>query len=316
MGEASNLVTFGESMGLFIASRPGRFGVDRSFGFSVGGAESNVAIGAARLGAAVTWFGRVGTDATGDFIERLIAAEGIRTLAIHDPGFTGLMIKHERVADHAHVDYHRTGSAGSRLTPGDIPVKAVRSAGLLHITGITPALSPSARATVFEAVEIAKDADVSVSFDVNYRRQLWTPDEASPVLKDLVDRCDIVFAGCEEADLVTDHSSTGAADAAAQLSSLGVREVVIKDGARGCCALVDGTVHRLPALPVRVVDPVGAGDAFVAGYLADRLAGAEVGRRLTTAILAGSFAVSVPGDCENLPSRADLERVGGPDTTR
>ena len=316
MAEASTLVTFGETMGLFIGARPGRFGVDRSFGFSVGGAESNVAIGAARLGATVTWFGRVGTDATGDFIKRLLAAEGIRTLAIDDPGFTGLMIKHERVADHAQVDYHRTGSAGARLTPRDIPVQAVRTADLLHITGITPALSSSARATVFEAVEIAKDADASVSFDLNYRRKLWAPDEAAPVLKDLAHRCDVVFAGCEEADLVTGQISTGASDAAAQLSSFGVREVVIKDGPRGCCALVDGTVHRLPAIPARVVDPVGAGDAFVSGYLADRLLGADVGRRLMTALRAGSYAVSVPGDCENLPSRTELERVGGPDTTR
>ena len=179
------LVTFGETMGLFAASRPGRFGVERSFGFGIGGAESNVAIGAARLGTAVTWFGRVGSDAVGTVIERLIASEGVETLAIRDPGFTGLMVKHERHADNTHVDYHRSGSAGSRLKPDDIPESRLRGASVLHVTGITAALSASARATVFAAIEIARGAGVCVSFDVNYRRKLWTPDEAAPVLREI-----------------------------------------------------------------------------------------------------------------------------------
>jgi 2-dehydro-3-deoxygluconokinase len=84
---------------------------------------------------------------------------------------------------------------------------------------------------------------------------------------------------------------------------------VIKDGERGCAAFIDGSTHRLPALPVVVVDPVGAGDAFVAGYLAEQLAGRPAADRLRTAIAAGAFAVSVPGDCEGLPRRADLSAL-------
>lgn len=310
------LVTFGETMGLFAAARAGRFGSERSFILGIGGAESNVAIGAARLGASVTWFGRVGSDATGALVARLIAAEGIETLAIRDPGFTGLMVKHERFADSAHVDYHRSGSAGSRLGPDDIPVEAVRSAHVLHVTGITTALSPSARTAVFEAVEIARSAGVCVSVDVNYRRKLWAPEEAAPVLRDLVRRSDVVFAGSEESDLVTGETAGSSHDAARHLSALGVKEVVVKDGPRGCAAVVDGTAYSLPALDVRVVDPVGAGDAFVAGYLADRLAGADVATRLSTAVRVGALAVSVPGDCENLPYRSDLEPGHGGDVIR
>jgi len=310
------LVTFGETMGLFAASRTGRFGLERNFSLGIGGAESNVAIQAARLGAPVTWFGRVGLDSAGDLIGRLLIAEGIETIAIRDPGFTGLMVKHERFAGSSHVDYHRAGSAGSRLSPSDIPTDKVHAAGILHLTGITPALSPRARATAFEAVEIAQGAGVTVSFDINYRRKLWAADEAAPVLRDLVARSNIVFAGRDEANLVTGEHSTAGAGAAEHLSRLGGEEVIVKDGARGCFAVVAGSVHRRSALSVAVVDPVGAGDAFVGGYLADRLLGEDVETRLLTAIKAGGLAVSVPGDCENLPYRSDVMTVGGDDVSR
>jgi 2-dehydro-3-deoxygluconokinase len=119
----------------------------------------------------------------------------------------------------------------------------------------------------------------------------------------------VVFAGPEEAALFI-----GAEPALDGLAALGPAEVIVKDGPRGCTALIDGARFTVPALPVQVVDPVGAGDAFVAGYLAERLAGVKPEQRLTTAIAAGAFAVSVPGDCEGLPTRADLSSA--PDVTR
>jgi 2-dehydro-3-deoxygluconokinase len=117
-----------------------------------------------------------------------------------------------------------------------------------------------------------------------------------------VARADVVFAGPEEAALVL-GTTEKVADG---LAALGPTEVVIKDGARGCTGLIDGERYARPALKVTVVDSVGAGDAFVAGYLADRLAGAAPAERLATAVAVGGFAVTVPGDCEGLPSRADL----------
>lgn len=313
---ASQLVTFGETMGLFGADRVGRFGGDRSFALGIGGAESNVAIAAVRLGARATWFGRVGSDATGDLIARLVAAEGVDTVVVRDPGFTGLMVKHQRFADLSHVDYHRSGSAGSRLCPDDIPAERLRAADILHVTGITPGLSASARDTVYQALEMARGAGVRISLDVNYRRKVWSPDTAAPVLRELAGRSDIIFAGREEADLLTGAHSSTAHEAAASLGRLGVVETIVKDGPCGCSAIVDGVPFQLPALRVRVVDPVGAGDAFVAGYLADRLAGQGPQARLVTAIRAGALAVSVPGDCESLPSRTELDGIGADDVAR
>jgi 2-dehydro-3-deoxygluconokinase len=305
----TGLITVGETMGLVAADGIGPLEYARSFSFGIGGAESNVAIGVARLGQPATWFGRVGRDSTGDLIRRRLAAEQVRVLAIEDDAFTGLMVKHRRSGTALHVDYHRAGSAGSRLTPADVPVHEVQAAAVLHVTGITPALSLSARATVFHAVEVARAAGVTVSVDVNYRSKLWSSYDAAPVLRDLVSRADIAFAGPEEAALVGAPSLTA-------LAALGPAEVIIKDGARGCTALIAGTTLQVPALSVQVIDPVGAGDAFVAGYLTERLAGAAADVRLRTAIAAGAFAVTVPGDCEGLARRADLGVTSVEDVAR
>ncbi|HET6530700.1 MAG TPA: sugar kinase [Actinoplanes sp.] len=298
---SGGLFTFGETMGLVAADGIGLLEYARGFTLAIGGAESNVAIGVARLGGTATWLGRIGPDATGDLIERRLRGEGVRTLAIRDDAFTGLMVRYRRTGELTHVDYHRAGSAGSRLCASDVPVAELTSAGVVHVTGITPALSESARIAVFQAVETARAAGVTVSVDVNYRSKLWSRFDAAPVLRDLVTRADVVFAGPEEAALFL-----GAEPALEGLAGLGPAEVIVKDGARGCTALIGGARFTLAAPRVTVVDPVGAGDAFVAGYLADRMAGRSPEDRLRTATSAGAFAVTVPGDCENLARRADL----------
>ena len=296
---ARSLITFGETMGLVGADGIGPIEYARGFSFGIGGAESNVAIGVARLGGRVTWFGRVGTDATGDLIERRLRAEQITTIAVRDTAFTGLMVKHRRSGTSLHVDYHRAGSAGSRLAPADVPVAELRAATVLHVTGITPALGSLARQTVFHAVELARAAGVTVSVDVNHRSKLWSAHEVAPDLRDLVSRADLVFAGPDDAALI-------GAPTLDELAALGPADVVVKDGARGCIALVDGKRYEVPALAVQVVDPVGAGDAFVAGYLAELLEGQDPEQRLRTAIAAAAFAVTVPGDCEAVARRVDL----------
>ena len=311
-GPRTGLVTLGETMGLVSAVETGPLDFARNFTYGIGGAESNVAIGVARLGAPASWLGRVGSDATGDLIERRLRAEQVRTEAIRDQGFTGLMLKHRRFGTALHVDYHRAGSAGSRLSPADIRADWIESAAVLHVTGITTALSESAREAVRHAVALARAAGVTVSVDVNHRSKLWPKEVAGPVLRDLVEQADIVFAGVEEAELVlgcAEGRPLPVPELVRALADLGPREAVLKDGARGCTALVDGVPYRVPALKVAVVDPVGAGDAFVAGYLAEHLLGGTAEQRLRTAIAAGAFAVTVPGDCEGLPRRAELDAL-------
>ena len=307
----TGLFTFGETMGLVAADSIGPLAYAKSFSFGIGGAESNVAVGVARLGGPATWLGRVGHDATGALIASRLTAAGVRVLAIEDDAFTGLMVRHRRSGEFTHVDYHRAGSAGSRLTPADVPSAELTAAAVVHVTGITPALSQTARSAVFQAVETARAAGVPVSVDVNYRAKLWNRYDAAPVLRDLVSRADVVFASPEEAELFVDPG-----DVLDGLAKLGPAEVIVKDGGRGCEALIAGERHTVPALPVTVIDPVGAGDAFVAGYLVERMAGADARQRLTTAIAAGAFAVTVPGDCEGAPTRAELAGLAGGDVVR
>jgi 2-dehydro-3-deoxygluconokinase len=214
-------------MGLVTAEETGPFHFARRFGMSFGGAEPNVAVGAARLGASVAWFGRLGSDAVGDLIAYRLAADGVQALVTRDDSFTGLMVKYQRAAGRTHVDYDRRGSAGSRITPADIPVAVIEQSRVLHLTGITPALSETARDTALRAVAIARAAGVTVSFDVNYRSKLWDPDSAVPVLRQLVSAADIVFAGPKEAAMVLEGDSTAPRHTLAEgLCDLGPSEAI------------------------------------------------------------------------------------------
>lgn len=304
---APGLVTFGEAMGLVSATGIGSLDLARNARIWIGGAEGNVAMGVARLGMPATWIGRVGDDAIGRLVIRQLGAAGVRTVAIADPSYTGLMIRHQRTANTIQIDYHRNGSAGSRLRPDDIDHRELAGAGVLHVTGITPALSETARVATFHAVDVAHSDGLTVSLDVNYRGKLWTVEQAAPVLRELAVRADVLFAGPAEARLLGAGTDRDPASLTRSLADLGPELVIIKDGPDGCFARDGATELRRSAVPVdRVVDPVGAGDAFVAGFLAERLAGQPLERCLDTAVLMGAFAVSVPGDCELLPTRAEL----------
>ena len=302
----TDVVTMGETMALMKATTPGPLAHTGSLGLGMGGAETNFAIALKRLGTSVTWLGRVGQDSLGDLILREVAAEGITTLGIRDPEApTGLMIKERRTPEHLKVWYYRSASAGSRLAPEDVPVEAIRKARLLHLTGITPALSESARDAALYAVSVAREAGVTVSFDLNYRAALWTEDDAGPVFRKFIELADIVFAGDDEAAIAVGPSSDSL-QLAHKIAALGPRQVIIKNGPHGCAAVIDGTEYRQEAVPINAVDSVGAGDAFVAGYISDLLADAPAEDRLHTAVRTGAFACLVPGDWEGMPRRNEL----------
>ncbi|WP_454812262.1 sugar kinase [Paenarthrobacter nitroguajacolicus] len=302
----SDVFTMGETMALMKAETPGPLAHAGSLELGMGGAETNFAIALKRLGTSVTWLGRVGQDSLGDLVLREVAAEGVTTLGIRDTEApTGLMIKERRTPEHLKVWYYRSASAGSHLAPEDVPVDNIRKAKLLHLTGITPALSESAFEAALYAVSVAREAGVTVSFDLNYRAALWTEDDAGTVFRKFIELADIVFAGDDEAGIAIGHG-TDSLELAHKIAALGPRQVVIKNGPQGCVAVIDGTEYRQAAVRINAVDTVGAGDAFVAGYISDLLAGASVEDRLHTAVRTGAFACLVPGDWEGMPRRNEL----------
>lgn len=300
------VVTLGETMGLFRAASPGPLATVSDFEFGIGGADSNVAIGLARLGTPVRWVGRVGADGIGDRIVSELTREGVEVLATKDPSAaTGIMVKEQGTTDARPVIYYRSNSAGSRLTPDDVASADIENAALLHITGITPALSESASDAVLSAVRVAEAAGVPISFDVNHRGSLWQGRDHADVYRQLAASADIVFAGDDEARILVPDAESPE-ELARGIAALGPGQVIIKLGARGCVALIDGVEYMEAALPITPIDTVGAGDAFVAGYLAELIAGLDPAARLKTAVAVGAFACLHIGDWEGFPTRAEL----------
>ncbi|MGW4637920.1 sugar kinase [Sphaerisporangium sp. NPDC004334] len=303
-----DVATFGETMASLRARDPIRLG--GAMRLSVAGAESTVAIGLARLGHRVRWTGLVGEDETGELVLRTLRAEGVEVShARSDPrGPTGLMLLERRVGELTRVIYHRAGSAASFLRPEDVLPALDPPPTIVHVTGITPALGPGPAAAVRAAVECG----ARVCLDVNHRSRLWGREEAARALRPLAPRLSIAVASEDELELLAPPQALTEAERVSALLDAGVAEVVVKRGAEGASAYTPaGTAHR-PARPVRVADVVGAGDAFVAGYLSAVLDGLDLAGRLDRATTTAAFAVGSPGDWEGLPARGELDLLAAP----
>ena len=302
---------------LLLAEQSGPLREATTFRRLIAGAESNVAIGVCRLGHSAGWIGRVGDDELGRAILLRLRGEGVDlTHARADPAApTGLVIRERREFGPIDVVYYRRGSAASRLGPDDLDEDYIRRARILHLTGITPALSTSCRDAVFAAADIARAAGVTVVLDPNLRLKLWSKDEARLILRELAGKADVLLPGAEEAELPTGENDPEAA--ARALLGLGPKLVVVKTGVDGSLAVSESEVVRVPAMPLaRVVDPVGAGDAFAAGFHVGQLRGLSLPETLWLANRCGALAMTVPGDIEGLPrwdevmdaSQSDIRR--------
>jgi 2-dehydro-3-deoxygluconokinase len=263
---------------------------------AVAGGESNVAMYLADHGVPVRWVSALGDDPFGQLVRAEVAARGVDVTGVSTDRArpTGLLVK-DPGAGATRVHYYRRGSAASALGPELLADPAVRDAGLLHITGVTAALSSSCRRLVAEAL----DGPHPVSFDVNHRPALWSGGTAPGVLRDLADRADLVFVGLDEAQALWGTRIGRPADIRALLP--GPRLLVVKDGARAATAYVGPAPYTVPAPRVDVVEPVGAGDAFAAGFLAGLHRGETLHRALRLAHLTAGAALRVTGDHGPLP---------------
>jgi 2-dehydro-3-deoxygluconokinase len=320
----SEVVTLGECLVALVAGAAGPLAETTIFERHVAGAEANTAVGLARLGHSVAYIGRVGSDGFGAAIVRKLRGEGVDVehLVVDDTAPTGLMIRERRALGAAHVLYYRSGSAGSRLGPAEVDAAAAQFKGArwLHVTGITPALSPTARAAVERAIALARDARLTISLDLNLRRKLWSEAEAALVFRELAAKADVVMGDEDEARLVTGTKDSGEVLAEALLAR-GASTAIVKLGRQGAVAATVGEAIRVPALDIpAVVDPVGAGDAFAAGYIAATLEGKPLDEALRAANACGAAAVTVVGDMAGLPDRDELEGLlaatPGADTLR
>jgi len=270
------VLCLGETMAMLTTRGTHPVETAEDFTLDIGGAESNVACHLANLGHRAAWFGAVGTDPLGRRVLDRLASAGVDvSLATQrDDAPTGLYVKDPG----AGVTYYRRGSAASRLGPDDLASVAWSGVRLLHLSGITTALSPSNRALVHAAMAAAKAHGVTVSFDVNHRPALWaSTEDAAAELAAAARLANVVFVGRDEAETV--WGTTTAASIRADLFPR-TPLLVVKDSDVAAHEFgPDGDVS-LPAPVVDVVEPVGAGDAFAAGWLDAFLRGAPASERL------------------------------------
>jgi 2-dehydro-3-deoxygluconokinase len=296
-----SVVTAGETMVLGVPARPGRLRHVPSLELKIGGAESNVAIALSRLGVSAGWVSLLGEDEPGRLVFDRVRAEGVDVSRVRRVrGLpTGLYLR-EQVGQEIRVYYYRKGSAASTMTLKALDPEYLKEAEFLHLTGITPALSEDCRAFTLWA---AREDGTRVSFDVNYRSKLWGSGEARAFVEEILPSVDLLFVGDDEARALWGRDDEGLVR---ELAARGPREVVLKLGREGSLALVDGRIITRPAYPVEAVDPVGAGDAFDAGYLAGHLWELAPEERLRVANAMGALSIATLGDYEGLPDKDEL----------
>ncbi|MGJ5753679.1 sugar kinase [Streptomyces puniciscabiei] len=318
-----DVVALGESMVTFLPSRPGRLADVPSFHRAIGGAESNVACVLAAAGHSARWIGRVGADGFGDHLVERIAGYGVDVSSVsRDPERpTGVYFRTagDRGTGAHEVAYYRAGSAASAMSVGNVDLGAVRAGRVLHLSGITAALSGECLDLMRELTALRPGRPL-VSFDVNYRPALWRGTDGPRVLLDLARRADIVFVGDDEArdawGLHGGRSIVGALPEPAM--------VVVKQGKGGATAFgttsdgmedADGTATFVRAPRVDVVAHVGAGDAFAAGFLSATLRDLPVRDRLRHGHLFAAAALTTPGDLAAPPARDHADRLAALDDT-
>ena len=303
------LITLGETMAAFTPTQSGRLRYQRHFEMRIAGAESNTAIGVQKLGHSAGFLTRLGQDEFGDFVLAAVRAEGVDTSRVLRDAArrTGVMFK-ETSGGATKVFYYRDGSAASAFSPEDLDREYLGGARILHLSGITPVLSESCLQTVQAAIAMAEDAGVLVSFDPNIRRKLWGERELAPTIRALCAQADIVLLGLDEAKALYGCESPEQA-ASCIFSAKKTAYAVVKDGEHGAWCFSRDNTAFIPPFPCACVDPVGAGDAFNAGFLCgllEQLSLEECGR---LAGLAGAMATECFGDIESLPTRRELERL-------
>ena len=306
-----DVALFGEAMLLLVANESGPLEQACGFHKRTAGAETNVAIGLARLGLRVGWASRLGTDSMGRALLATMQSEGIDCshVTCDTSQTTGFLFK-ERVTDGRDplVEYHRKGSAASQMTPADIDEPWLRSARHLHATGVFAAISSTSFQTALRTLQVMQSAGRTISFDPNLRPTLW---ESLELMRDRINElsrfADWVLPGLEEGVVLT--GATTPEGVARFYRDRGAKLVVVKLGAEG--AYFDSDTQGsgyVAGCPVdKVVDTVGAGDGFAVGVISALLEGLPVPAAVKRGAWIGARAVQVLGDTEGLPTRTQLQ---------
>src|SRR5690606_18284385 len=274
--------------------------------FGHGGDTSNCAIAAARAGASVGYFTGLGADEFGDSFMRLWAENGVDASRVsrRADAHTGVYFVTHGPDGHV-FSYLRAGSAASRMTPEQLPRDYIAGARVLHVSGISMAISASAADAVFEAIEIARNAGVLVSFDTNLRLRLWPIERARAITEAAMRKCDIALPGLEDAnqligisdpDVIADHYLEG-----------GANVVALTLGRVGCLVATPDERRRVAGIKVKAVDATAAGDTFDGNFLAEYLRHGDPFEAARFANAAAALSTQGYGAVAPMPRREEVE---------
>ena len=270
-----------------------------------GGDSSNFAIAAARQGARAGYFSALGDDNHGRMLRALWDEEGVDHASVktNAGGFTAIYFVTHGPRGHE-FHFYRSGSAASRLLPADVPRERIAAAKVLHLSGISLAISPGACDTGYAAIRAARDAGVKVSFDTNLRLKLWTIDRARAVMTDVMRLADICLPSYDDVQAIT-----GIAEPEALVDhclDLGAKVVALKLGARGAIVADAKERHRIAPFPCTPVDATGAGDTFGGAFVARLIAGDTLHRAGRYAAAAAALSTQGYGAVEPIPRAAQV----------
>lgn len=320
MGE-ERVLTFGEPLLVFAPETSGPFVTVEHFALRVAGAELNTAVGLARLGLSVAFGGAVGHDAPGDRIRRALGSEGVDAewLERADQGSTPLFLKERSgLTPKTAVFYYRsqspmaTGHWDGRSLEDTVRAGAFR---WVHSTGITWAVGERSAVRATSLLRAAKAKGAVVSFDVNMRVKLAAAPVWREIVRTVLSDVDWLFLSDEESSALFGEDTAPGVDRAVRQLGFAGTGVVVKRGAEGAEAIVAGERHVVSPFPVALVDSVGAGDGFNAGFIAGMMRGWELPEAFRLAALVGAYAVTVVGDYDGYPfwdqAQRELQGVSG-----
>lgn len=304
------VLTLGETMVLFEAVGEGEPTTGTSFRMHVAGAESNFAVGLCRLGVGVRWISRVGGDPFGDLMESTLREEGVDTSCVRrdDAAPTAVFFKWHTPRGNE-VRYYRRGSAAARLEAADVPEAAFDGVRLVHLTGITLALGAAPRQAVLKLARESRARGLLVTFDPNFRPTLWDSTRAArESLEQVLPYVDWCLCGLDEGNRL--FGTASAAELAGALRAGGVRDVALRVGAQGALVSEGSELTLVPPERLeKVVDEVGAGDGFDAGWAYGLLKGLPPTECARIANAVAGAALRGTGDWETLPHLEELERA-------
>ena len=295
MAKNFDLFTFGETLALFMTTDTDSVVTATSYSMTAAGTEANVAVAAHQLGLNIYFQTKLGPDQLGEAVSSKFAEVGLATEHfIRCENYTGALVRNHGGTQPFVNTYLRRCSAGSTFSPSDIDEEVLAKSKWLHVTGISVAISETSKDAVIHAIDIARKNKVGISFDLNYRKKLWDEGVASQTLKAIIKDLDVVSGGVDEYEII--FGSKDPEENLTTVASLGVKTVIMTAGPDEMRILHEGRRFNFTPQKVKLVDPVGSGDAFISGTISGLIGGLKIEDAIAQGSKCGAAVAATRGD--------------------